>query len=258
MKRSGWGGRPVRAQGEFGRIVQTSVLGLFAAAILMAGLGSVIGIIIGLTAVFGALWTATTFADRRANRRAGDLVRALDGDGGEAVVRTTYSLPSGFPTLGHDEGLIFVEDGWLVFRGRRTEWAVRTTDTIPLRERAGFAYPGVTGATLLVRLEAVTDPAFVDRLLYAWRVERRIDGLPVLPPGVVAPERRRWTAPAWALAWALVAFTLSALLPTDGPFLGGVVGLLVLAWFAVSLVWRLFARFRLTRAGAWSADDQSR
>ena len=253
--RSGW--REGKASRGSGPVAGWGIGLSVTATIVLAGLASGWPILIvpGIAAWFGAMGAATAVADRVRIRKGRRVALALDGDEGEAAVAVRYSLPSGSPALGRDDGLIVVEDGWLVFRGERTEWAVRRTDVIPLQVGEGFAYRGTTGKTLLVTLEPLGDPYFVGRLVMAWRVEETIDGRPVLPPGTVAPERRRWRAPGRAVAGAALALLVTVAEPLDGWIAGSAIGLVVAAAFVPVLVWRTFARHRLARAGAWDPPD---
>ena len=64
------------------------------------------------------------------NRRL--LLARLDGEPDDLAVTASYRIAGkygdGGAGYGTDEGLLANVDGWLVFRGLRTEWAVRTVD----------------------------------------------------------------------------------------------------------------------------------
>lgn len=81
--------------------------------------------VLGLVAGLGTLWAL-------GRRRERTLAEALGREGDEAAAIAHYALAEGDSTvaLGRDEGMLSSVDGWLHFRGLRTEWSLAPGDTI--------------------------------------------------------------------------------------------------------------------------------
>lgn len=197
---------------------------------------------------FGSAYGLVVMTKREQQTRGVALLERLDADYGEVAVRTVVRLVDASPVLGHDHGALCVEDGWLVFRGVRTEWAVKREDVVVGRSHLGYTAPG--GARLVVALDPVEYPAGVRRLLEEWAAAPSPTGASVFPPAIVAPERRRvvtWKDAVVAAGGIGAAFVFFR---ADAPFRFFLLGSLA-AVVVVLIAFRLTDLRALRRAGAW-------
>lgn len=136
-----------------------------------------------------------------ARHRRRRLLDRLGGDPDDVVVTASYGTLEKYgdpgPMIGGDDGLLSHVDGWLVFRGERTDWAVRTSDVIigsgppfsfegpALRHRCSLTKQGAGGFTLH---SFATGERQVNRILDEWFAHPVPDGEPRFPP-VLPPSR---------------------------------------------------------------------
>ena len=247
---SGWRGGPGPLPNVWGELAialfalpfilltgSTAFFGLLAGAVPLAIVAAA-GFVIGIVLLSGG--------GRRRERRTRRLARLLEGDPADLSVRVTMRLAGSLAILGHDEGTLFTEDGWLVFRGRRTEWAVRPTDVDSSATR--IRYPSPTGRRLDAEFLAITEPGRLGALLREWRATPARPGRAVFPPGRVAPERRSG-AIGWAV-WAVATVGAGAWAGAVAPDLRLLFGVVMTGLVAGWAAWRVVERESLRTAGA--------
>lgn len=172
------------------------------------------------------------------------LVSGMDADGGEIPVRVRlYFGPTNEP-LGADEGLLVQEEGWLIFRGLRSEWSVRRSDVEFDRNFHRFRYIGPEGMARYGEIDLLrkTRPAY--GLLKAWLDAREPKEAPVFPPAVRSREATVASRLAFTVAMALVG----GLFASTGSVVAGLglAGGSIL--FFVFIEWRGYRRLRRAKA----------
>lgn len=177
---------------------------------------SVGGAIVPLTAIGCTMALSRWLGGRR--ERA--LAEALGDEGNEVAVVASYSLTgrSMAARLGRDEGMLSLVDGWLHFRGLRTEWSLSAGKV--RREGTCLGVPtGHPEVSSEVRLSAPSDAGMGDvtsirDMLDAWQAASLPDGSAVDPPVV---PRTPWLValePAGSKAWAWTAVAVSLIVAT--------------------------------------------
>ena len=175
MRYADWGGRSDR-----GRWILAMTLAiawtLFVMALLAEGRGP--GVLVTLPLIFVAPGAIFLAARARAARR---LAHRLEADADELAVRVSVSLVEPRLELGSDEGMLCHEDGWLIFRGERTEWSVRTGDVYFAPGASGWRYLGPEGGARFVLLDPIRRGGDLAGLLARWSAAAPGPGEPVYP-----------------------------------------------------------------------------
>lgn len=136
--------------------------------------------------------------------RSRSEMRHFDADSNEVAVEVVVSLAAsgaGAWTwgLGRDEGMLCLESGWLVFRGRRSEWSVRATPGKSIDEK-GFRFRPPGESECEVAFVELDDVGRVRALIAEWIRAPVPSGLEMLPPVTAAPGSDR-SVPPWT--WAI-------------------------------------------------------
>lgn len=202
----------------------------------------------GLLGGFVSFAYAASLPRRNRERLLAGRMLALEADGGEAAVRVTYALAEGGQLLGTDEGALCTEDGWLLYRGERTEWAVRAEDVEP--GGGGFRYVAPGGGRFSVSVDAPFEPGRLSPIFAEWRTTAPRPALPTLPPIVVAPERADRDARVFAV-WGVVGLLLMWLLSGADAGVRWTMGAAFVLTALPVLGTRLSDRRALRRSGAW-------
>lgn len=202
----------------------------------------------GVTLGIAGLVRAATTSARTRRRRLAAFVRELGTDEGEVPARLTVRLGDGGPVFGEDIGAVCTEDGWLIFRGARTEWAVRA-DEVALRMN-GFGYQLPSGGMAEATLWTEGRPGRLAPVFFEWWGTRPRPGLSILPPATMPPERPGRDL-RYALLW--IAGGLFVLYATRSAVVESrmIVGGVFLTMAAIFLGTRSSHRRALRRAGAW-------
>ena len=150
-----------------------------------------------------------------------------EGQGpGESVLVTLSVANEKGRTTGKDRGRLISSEGWLLFEGERTAFALTRRD-------ANVPRFGAAGVVNLVDRRSVRlispDAAILDRVLTDWSLSPVPDGEPILPPVDRHPEVwvERWigciigliacvTLSGMALAFGFPLGAASTLLPAGG------------------------------------------
>lgn len=183
--------------------------------------------------------------------RSEDNRRTLGAESDEIAVEVTVNLRvRGMPEwlLGRDEGFLCHVDGWLVFRGHRSEWAVARESVEEARPN-GFVFHPPGGPARVVRLEPLRQGGDLSEAIGDWIESPAPKGEIVWPPIVMAPERRNLFTPGWAATSGLASVAALALGLFASPGLreGAIAFSVVVGFMAMVMV----ARHRaLRRAGA--------
>lgn len=131
--------------------------------------------VLKLGAMIAVISLATFVGDYLLKRK----VRKMSGDEDERAVVVGYRAKD--TPLGSDVGMLCAEDGWLHFRGERTEWSLRVPD---VRRRDLDVHLLDHDRTVTLRpLENDLEAVFDD-----WESARPPAGPSTLPPLVAAPE----------------------------------------------------------------------
>ena len=183
-------------------------------------------------------------------RRARRLVRALEAGEDEVAVGVRIETHPRRIVLGHDEGLLCHETGWLIFRGDRTEWSVRVRDVAPDPESAAFRFPAPDGSMRRAVLDPLSEEAALFRTLRDWWAAEGPAEPSVYPPSVLSPDRCRWwLGDGWGVLAVLIpAFAGLAVLEDVFGAIGVLVGGVVIAG---GITVRNRRRAVLDGVGAW-------
>lgn len=168
----------------------------------------------------------------RAQRSQNNRIAALIGRGEDEIpVIATLLVPGWDLSLGDDFGLLCHEAGWLVFRGERTEWSVRSADVTVLPQGEGFRFPGPAGTIRMMKLRKAGSGRAVS-LYEEWLLAERPAGEAVFPPVTGPADRLPWLRFETVLLSTMVAFGFLVALFDTGPVRASVASMIA---FAISL-----------------------
>lgn len=117
----------------------------------------------------------------RATRRWREVATLEIGPGDVPVAMTVDLIPAGIRT-GEDVGVLATVDGWLVFRGRRSEWSVRAADVDRILGVGTFEFTGPRGIDRRVRLRPLRFLQELTPMWSEWRRSAGEAGEPLFPP----------------------------------------------------------------------------
>lgn len=228
-----------------GCVASVPIVGVSMIALSVAGLPGPLFIVPVLLA--GSL----LFAPSRFRRRmAVEESEEFEADAGEVPVEVRLSLVDhrvGTWATGRDVGMLCHEGGWLVFRGRRSQWSVRTLGGKLVTER-GFRFSPPGGYERDVTFAALDRDDRVSALLAEWARATCPEGAEVLPP-ITVPDAGPKTIGWVAVPVATVVFVLWL---AQGPDLAAIlfIGTIALMVLAAVIATARIRRNDLHRAGA--------
>lgn len=205
----------------------------------------------GLSVAFGA---GAGYLAQRVFRlwRRRELERVLDPGPGEHFTSVEYRSQGTDETdlrLGRDDGFLTEVDGWLHFRGERTEWSVSRNHAV--RGIGRIIVPDPRG-DLVVYFGGGSGFAFgPERVLAEWFLAERPEGPALLPP---RSSINRW--PWWStsdLGSLTTTFVWAAAVTATIAHLGTINPKLLTIWAIVGLgpvAWSTCTTIRRMRMGA--------
>lgn len=142
--------------------------------------------LVGLVAGFGVHY-AIHFHNER-------VLKTIGAEADEWLVSVTYRSDGGHDALdfGRDVGFLTVVDGWLHFRGLRSDWSISRNDGFAVRDRV---FVRLSGGDLVLRVRGreVKDSS-IRTLLSGWSYGERVEGESRLPRLPVSRKHPWWRA----------------------------------------------------------------
>lgn len=170
---------------------------------------------------------------------------------GELLVTASYYHGDAL-SLGADEGLLTLVDGWIFFQGDRTSWSVRPSDLDRIDSHL-LSYPGPRGVFRVALSYQPVSSVFwrsdhsLSELLDRWKEGPEPEGEAVLPPVVWGDPPRGERRSLMVLAFFAVVTVVAASL-LFGIFVSWVAGLIIALPSGVAVGMAVVLQMRHTRA----------